>query len=88
MSELRQNFGKRLRYLRRIRDLTQEQLAEGIGRSVNFVSLLEQGRTAPSFETLQELALEIEVKELFDFSPTQALKENVIRQHPQEEKEA
>lgn len=41
--ELRQKFGRRLRYLRRDRDLTQEQLAELVDLSVNAISLLERG---------------------------------------------
>lgn len=69
MSELKRNFGKRLRYLRRSRDMTQEQLAELVGRSVNFISLVENGDTAPSFETIERLtkALNIDVVDLFRF---------------------
>jgi len=67
--ELQKNFGKRLRYLRRDRDLTQEQLAELIDLSVNAISLLERGRTSPSFETLVKLAkaLNVDVGELLKF---------------------
>jgi transcriptional regulator with XRE-family HTH domain len=66
---LQKKFGKRLRYLRRNRDITQEQLAELIGRTVQFVSLLERGEAAPSFETLEKLAevLGVDVAELFKF---------------------
>lgn len=69
MSELQRNFGKRLRFLRRSRDITQEQLAELIGRSTNFVSLMENGDAAPSFNTLQKIAnaLNVEVASLFQF---------------------
>ncbi len=69
MSELRLKFGKRLRYLRRERDITQATLAESIGRSVNFVSLLENGDSSPSFNTLEEIAnaLNVEIVELFKF---------------------
>lgn len=69
MSELKRNFGKRLRYLRRSRDLTQEQLAELVGRSVNFISILENGDSAPSFATIEKLAnaLNVEVADLFRF---------------------
>jgi transcriptional regulator with XRE-family HTH domain len=54
--EYRKNFGKRLHFLRRIRKLTQEQLAASSGRTANMISLLENGDTSPSFETLQRLA--------------------------------
>jgi transcriptional regulator with XRE-family HTH domain len=67
--ELRQKFGKRLRYLRRDRDITQEQLAELIGMSVSFISLLERGRTSPSIDTIVNLARALGVNEgeLFKF---------------------
>lgn len=67
--ELQKKFGKRLRYLRRDRDLTQEQLAELVDLSVNAISLLERGRTSPSFETLVNLAkaLNLDVGELLKF---------------------
>ena len=69
MSDLKQKFGKRLRYIRRDRDMTQEQLAESIGRSVKFLSQVEQGEAAPSFDTLERLAevLNVEVMEFFRF---------------------
>lgn len=68
--ELRSLFGRRLRQLRRQGDLTQEKLAEQIEVSAEFVSGMERGLYAPSFETLERLekALEISVCALFDFS--------------------
>ncbi len=70
MSTLRQQFGRRLRQLRRHRDLTQEQLAAASEISVEFLSNMERGINAPSFETLQQLAavLGVPVMELFAFS--------------------
>jgi len=67
--ELRKKFGKRLRYLRRDRDITQEHLAELTDLSVNFISLLETGQSSPSFETMVKIAkaLEVDVGELFKF---------------------
>ncbi len=69
MSNLQKKFGKRLRYLRRDRDITQEQLAELIGRTVNFVGMLERGESSPTFETLEKLAevLNVDVAEFFKF---------------------
>jgi transcriptional regulator with XRE-family HTH domain len=48
-------------------DLTQEQLAEKLGVSVNFIGQVERGENAPSFDTLQKIAevLEVDVSELF-----------------------
>jgi transcriptional regulator with XRE-family HTH domain len=65
----KEKFGKKLRFFRRQKDLTQEQLAEAIGVSVEFISNIERGINAPSFETLEKLceALQLLPKELFDF---------------------
>ena len=69
MSDLRVKFGKNLRRLRRRKDVTQEQLAEAAEISVEFLSNIERGINAPSFETLEKLSkvLDMPVKELFDF---------------------
>jgi transcriptional regulator with XRE-family HTH domain len=69
MSTLRVKFGRRLRQLRRYRDLTQEQFAEVADISVDFVSNIERGISAPSFETLERLAeaLGVAVADLFVF---------------------
>ena len=49
--------------------LTQEQLAEALGCSVEFVSLVERGVNAPSVARLEKFSevLKVEVKELFTF---------------------
>lgn len=45
-------LGQRLRQQRKKRGLTIEQLAEMIGLSKNYVSLIERGRKLPSMATL------------------------------------
>jgi transcriptional regulator with XRE-family HTH domain len=67
MSDIKIRFGKRLRKLRRNKDITQEQLAEMIGVSADFVSQMERGVNGPSFDTLQKIALvlEVDVSEFF-----------------------
>ena len=69
MSSLRKSFGRRLRSVRKVRDLSQERFAELLGISVDFLSLIERGINSPSFETLEQIAksLELPVKDLFDF---------------------
>lgn len=54
--EARQNFAARLRTIRKQRNLTQEQLAELIGKSTEHISFLERGERSPSFEILVDLA--------------------------------
>ena len=70
MATLKQKFGKRLREIREQRRLTQEQFAETVDLSVDFLSLIERGRNAPSFETLDRIAkrLKMPVAELFNFA--------------------
>jgi len=72
MPSLRRDFGNRLRSIRRGRELTQEQFAELVGISVDFLSLIERGINAPSFEVLERMAarLDLQVRELFDFRKT------------------
>jgi transcriptional regulator with XRE-family HTH domain len=69
MSVLRRKFGGRLRDLRNQQNITQEELAERLEVTVEFVSNMERGINAPSFETLERLthALSISYKDLFDF---------------------
>lgn len=73
MTTLRKKFGRRLRHIRREKDLTQEQLAEITKLSVDTVSLIERGINAPSFETLEKFAnaLNVAVYELFQFAETE-----------------
>ena len=66
---LQRKLGQRIAALRKARKLTQEQLAEALGCSVEFISLVERGINAPSVAGLEKFAkiLKIEVKELFTF---------------------
>ena len=69
MASLRKDFGARLRSIRSERKLTQEQFAERMEISVDFLSLIERGINAPSFETIEQMAkrLRVPVKALFEF---------------------
>lgn len=66
---LQKKLGQRIASLRKARTLTQEQMAEALGCSVEFVSLVERGVNAPSVAGLEKFAkvLKVEVKELFTF---------------------
>jgi transcriptional regulator with XRE-family HTH domain len=66
---LQRKLGKRIAELRRAKKLTQEQLAEAVGCSVEFISLVERGVNAPSVAGLEKFSkvLKVEVKELFTF---------------------
>jgi transcriptional regulator with XRE-family HTH domain len=62
-------FGSHLRDLRKSAELTQAQLAELTGFSHDQISMIEQGKRAPSFELLEALAeaLHCHPQELFNF---------------------
>jgi transcriptional regulator with XRE-family HTH domain len=66
---LQKKLGQRIASLRKSRNLTQEQLAEGVSCSVEFISLVERGVNAPSVSGLEKFAkiLKVEVRELFTF---------------------
>lgn len=67
MEDLKKRFGKRIRSIRLAKGLTQEQLAEAIDISLDFMSLIERGRNAPSFKVLERMgkALRMSVRDLF-----------------------
>jgi len=69
LSGLREKFGNRLRTIRSTRKMSQEEFAELLGISVDFLSLIERGINAPSFENLEVFStqLGIPVHELFVF---------------------
>ena len=69
MSDIRIKFGKKLREIRVEKKLTQEQLATAAEISVDFLSLIERGINAPSFDTLEKLScvLNVPVSEMFNF---------------------
>lgn len=71
---LQRKLGRRIASLRRARTLTQEQLAESVGCSVEFISLVERGVNAPSVARLEAFAkaLGVAVKDLFSFKEGEA----------------
>ena len=69
LSALREKFGNRLKAIRLARKMSQEKFAELLEISVDFLSLIERGINAPSFENLEVFSaqLGIPVNELFVF---------------------
>lgn len=69
MGKLKKKFGKRLQNLRREAGITQEQLADKTGLTVESISNMERGLYGPKFENLEKIAatLRVPVKDLFDF---------------------
>lgn len=69
MTNLETKFGGKIKKLRKEKGITQEHLAYKAGISVDFLSLIERGKSAPSFKNLEKIAkaLEANVRELFNF---------------------
>jgi transcriptional regulator with XRE-family HTH domain len=69
VATLRKQFGTRLRQIRAQRRMTQERFAETLNLSVDFLSLVERGISAPSFKTLEKISkrLKTPVADLFKF---------------------
>ncbi|NBB65870.1 helix-turn-helix domain-containing protein [Pseudomonas sp. ODNR1LW] len=67
MDPLEKRFGKLVAAHRRRSSLTQAQLAERAGVSVDMIAKLEIGAASPSFRTVDAVAnaLEVDVAELF-----------------------
>lgn len=64
MSEL---LGRRLRALRRLKRLTQQDLAEEIGVSVSMLSNIERGNKYPRVDLIKKIAkvLDVPLEDLF-----------------------
>ncbi|WP_211104175.1 helix-turn-helix transcriptional regulator [Azospirillum sp. Sh1] len=58
---LKQRVGLRVKEARVARGLTQEALADLVGRTVEAVSNIERGRTFPTIETLEQLGRHLDV---------------------------
>lgn len=67
--ELKRRFGKHVQGLREAKGLTQEQLADRIGRSVDTVGNIERGVNATRIEIAYLIATELGVRlpDLFTF---------------------
>lgn len=69
---VRRAFGSTLRSLRTAKGLTQQELAEHLNCSTEYVSRMERGLCSPSFDMIAKICagLMIHPRELFNFSST------------------
>ena len=69
MANFKSGVGSNIKLLRKLRNITQEELSEIIGIHSRQLSKIETGEHFPSCKTLEKLciALDISPKELFDF---------------------
>jgi transcriptional regulator with XRE-family HTH domain len=65
--ELKDRIAVRLQAVRKIRRITQNELADRTGRSVDAISNIERGKSLPSLEMLQAIAkaLDLSIAEFF-----------------------
>ncbi|MBE8715736.1 helix-turn-helix domain-containing protein [Cellvibrio polysaccharolyticus] len=69
MEPLRKQFGRRVQRLRIEGKITQEQLADQVGVTIESISNIERGIHGPSFDNLEKIAraLQVPVYRLFEF---------------------
>lgn len=77
MRNLKKLLGNKIREYRKKKKLTQEQLAEMVGIGTANISYIENGKFAPSMETLDRLAeaLDVYPYELYMFEHLKSEKE-------------
>jgi len=77
-------LGARIREIRKLRQLSQEKLAEKVGVDPKQISRIEGGKSYPSMDTFESIAvaLNVEMKDLLDFqhlSSKENLEEEALR---------
>ena len=81
--DLRKPLGNKIKYFRKQKGLTQEQLAEKIGIETNTLSNVETGKSFMSFKVFQKLPeiLEVQPYEIFiyDENLTVEYKEQLVK---------
>lgn len=68
--EVEKRFGAKLAYVRKSRKFSQIKLAELVDMNFNYIGQIERGEANVTIKTMRILAnaLDVELKELFDFS--------------------
>jgi transcriptional regulator with XRE-family HTH domain len=74
MKTTKQLLGSRIKELRKIKELSQEELSIQVDVDPKYISFIECGRSSPSLETMENIAraLSVEIKDLFEFAHLQA----------------
>ncbi len=70
--QMKRSFGRTLQSIRGKRGLTQDELAELVECSPEYISRTERGLSSPSFDMIAKLAsaLMVAPRDLFDFDTT------------------
>ena len=61
-----ENLGRRIRAFRKLKGFTQQELAEGVGVSIDILGPIERGNRLPEQELLEKISLflDIDLREL------------------------
>ncbi len=67
---IERKLGAKIAYLRKLKHLSQEKMAEKVDISEIYMGQIERGEANPTLDKLKAIAkvLDIEIKELFDFT--------------------
>lgn len=79
MSDIKKLLGKRIKYYRELRGLTQENLAEKLEINTRSLSFIECGINFVTADTLDKLckSLDVTPKQLFDFNYSDKTPDNL-----------
>lgn len=74
-------FGKQIKKLREARNFSQEKLAELVGLEYQTISRIETGYYFTSYDNLIKIAkaLDVNIKDLFDYNDDNCTRENLIK---------
>ena len=80
MVDCKKLLGKRIKELRKCRELTQEQLAELVAIETGSLSAIESGRHYPSLATVEKIsqALNFEIRKFFNFNNLKSNEEKIL----------
>lgn len=84
-SDFALQLGARIRVLRKLKGISQLELAYDMDMSMNTISGIELGKISPKIETLKKIAtkLDIDIAEMFEFSDAPN-KDKVVRKRVEE----
>lgn len=80
-------LGSRLKYLRKLENITQQQLATALGIAKSTVSMYENGQREPDFETLEAIAdyFNVDMRTFFPNTEDVPSASNIIALSPNED---
>lgn len=69
-ADIERRFGTKLAYIRKSKKLSQMKLAEIVDMNFNYIGQIERGEANVTIKTIHLIAdaLDVEIKELFNFS--------------------